>query len=92
MVVNPVSSVTSQPAGLLVQPPLLLTSGVPRPGGKLQLQVPARAGHEYLLQYTTNLTSPGWVNLPSVPGTNGTLILSDPAAAGPQRFYRVQEQ
>jgi len=92
VVANEVNTVTSQPASLLVQPPLSLNNGVYIVGGQVQFQVPALAGHLYELQYKDDLNSPSWVDLPQVQGTNGTLILSDTPGAVPERFYRVQEQ
>jgi hypothetical protein len=91
-VANEVTTVTSQPASLLVQPPLSLTNGIQFGAGQIQFQVPALAGHLYELQYKDDLTSTTWLTLPQVPGTNGALILSDVPTGVPQRFYRVQQQ
>ena len=47
---------------------------------------------KYTLYYTTNLISGMWTNIPSqtgVPGSGGVDILTDPAPADMQRFYRV---
>jgi hypothetical protein len=92
VVVNPVSSATSQPATLLVQPPLALTNVVRLSAGQIQFQLPALAGDQYILQYKDELTDSSWVTLPQVGGTNGMLILTDTPGAARRRFYRVQEQ
>ena len=47
----------------------------------------------YRIQWTSNFPAPAWQTLTSnVPGTNGTLRITDPGAItnAPARFYRVQ--
>ena len=58
----------------------------------LRVSVPTTSGKAYALEYKDLLGESEWTRLPAVPGTNGQLILTDPAAAGPQRFYRVREE
>ncbi|MDW8310252.1 MAG: autotransporter-associated beta strand repeat-containing protein, partial [Verrucomicrobiales bacterium] len=47
-------------------------------------------GTAYVLQYTTNLVSPAWVNVATNTATASTASQTDPTAAGSaRRFYRV---
>lgn len=57
-----------------------------------RVSVPTTSGKSYRLEYKDLLDEPEWTRLPVVPGTGGPLMLTDPAAPGPQRFYRVREE
>ena len=93
VVANQVSAVPSELARLEVRTDsLVLTNYALLTGGQMQFQVHAIAGRNYWLQYKEDLGSPTWTDLPSVPGTNGWLILSDTTGAVPRRFYRVREE
>ena len=58
----------------------------------LRLSVPTTTGKSYGLEYKASLSEPEWTRLPAASGTDGQLILTDPAAPGSQRFYRVREE
>jgi hypothetical protein len=57
----------------------------------LTLSLPSQSGRVYVLQYKDSLSDTNWNSLPLVPGNGGTLILADPSATNPQRFYQVQK-
>ena len=45
----------------------------------------------YQLQYKTNLTQTGWINLGNpITASGGILSTNDVPPADPQRFYRLQ--
>jgi hypothetical protein len=52
---------------------------------------PTVSGHDYNIQYKTNLTDAAWQTLSIVPGTGSPLLLPDPTNPG-SRFYRVYVQ
>jgi hypothetical protein len=58
----------------------------------VRVSVPTTSGKSYGLEYKASLSEPAWTRLPAASGTGGQLILTDPAAPGPQRFYRVREE
>jgi hypothetical protein len=45
----------------------------------------------YVLEYKDSLADLNWTPLPAVPGNGGLLLLTDPNATGPRRFYRVRQ-
>lgn len=47
-------------------------------------------GATYHLERKTGLGDPDWTPVASVPGNGATQVLTDPAAGGPQGFYRVR--
>ncbi len=55
----------------------------------LNLHLPTQSGKVYVLQYKNALSDSNWTSFPLVPGTGGSLQLSDPSATNSQRFYRV---
>jgi Regulator of chromosome condensation (RCC1) repeat len=61
-------------------------------GHRFSVSFPSRGGVSYALEYEAALGCGAWTNLPPVPGTGGTLTLTDPSADAPARFYRVQSQ
>jgi hypothetical protein len=77
----------------------LVAGNVPVP----QLLRPARQGSRfsvlfqtlnrmnYALEYENSLAASNWTALPAVSGNGVLRLLVDPAAAGAQRFYRVQQ-
>ena len=63
---------------------------VAQTNGTLAYTWSAVAGRTYLVQFTTNLMYPNWVNLGgTVTATNGVASACDPSPSDPQRFYRV---
>jgi hypothetical protein len=71
-------------------PPLAFGLGnVGWAGGVLTVAVPTQSGRVYRLEYKNSLTDSAWTGLPLVPGNGGIQVLSDAAASGAQRFYRV---
>lgn len=58
----------------------------------LRLSVPTLTGKSYGLEYKDSLSAPEWTRLPTVSGTGGQSIITDPAPPGPQRFYRMREE
>jgi hypothetical protein len=55
-----------------------------------KVTVPTQSGRVYALEYKTSLQGPNWTALPLAAGNGGMVTLTDPAAAGAQRFYRVR--
>jgi len=52
--------------------------------------VPTVAGRNYTLERSASLTAPGWTPLGTLPGNGAIRTFTDPAATGPQQFYRVR--
>lgn len=50
---------------------------------------PTALGHNYGIQYTTNLSNPNWQTITTLPGVDAAQTLSDTPGAS-SRFYRVQ--
>jgi hypothetical protein len=48
------------------------------------------AGKRYILEYTDVLPSTNWTALPPVTGDGSVMMLTDPGATTPQRFYRLR--
>jgi len=57
----------------------------------LNIAVPTRSGRVFRLEYKDSFSDNSWMALPLVAGTGGTLTLTDSAATGSQRFYRVRQ-
>ncbi len=69
-------------------------SGIVRNGnGEVSITFGTIAGKIYRLEYKNDLNDEIWTILPQPPTTaaSGTLTLSDPIGANPQRFYRVRQ-
>ena len=58
-------------------------------GGFFRMAFPTTTGESYTLQYKTNLTDPTWLNLQTLPGTGGTLVITNSTAIPPSRFFRI---
>ncbi len=75
-----------------LNPPANQISAVQVAGNDLAISVPSVVGETYQLQFTTDLTSGIWSNVPGVSVTNsiGALLTltNFGGAAGPQGFYR----
>jgi hypothetical protein len=54
------------------------------------VSLPTQSGRVYALEYKNSLADPAWTPLPLVAGTRHERTLTDPSAAGAQRFYRVR--
>ena len=47
-------------------------------------------GHNYRVEYKTNLTDAVWGTLLDQPATTGAIVITDPVGTNPRRFYRVR--
>jgi hypothetical protein len=54
------------------------------------VSLPTEWSRVYALEYKTSLTDSQWTALPLVAGNGSSRTLTDPTAAGQQRFYRVR--
>ena len=78
-----------------------IDTGPPGPGpqvlnpqlrdGTFSVSVPTASGRVYVLEYADALAENPWTALPLVAGDGAVKRLVDPAASGPQRFYRVRQ-
>ena len=58
--------------------------------GSIQLAWTALPGVQYQVQYKTNLTQTGWINLGGIiTATKNPMTFSNNIGSDPQRFYRV---
>lgn len=69
-------------------PPFL--SAPLRLDGRFSVSLSTARGRAYCLEFKTSLADPDWTPVASDPGSGAPQLLSDPAAVGPQRFYRVR--
>lgn len=58
--------------------------------GTFQVTTATRSARVYRLEYKDDLAEPSWHGLPLVAGNGHERVLSDPAPATAQRFYRVR--
>lgn len=58
-------------------------------GGQFSLSVTAEANRTCVLQYTTDLNAPNWINVSTNIVTTGMLTLTDVTNGDAMRFYRV---
>jgi hypothetical protein len=61
-------------------------------GDTFSVSVMTESGRTYLLQSKDALSDPIWVTVQTVPGTGGTVTLTDLNATAATRFYRVEVQ
>jgi hypothetical protein len=54
------------------------------------VSLPTQSGRVYALEYQDALSNGPWTALPLAAGNRCTVTLTDPTAAGTQRFYRVR--
>jgi hypothetical protein len=87
---NAVGSVGSRDAVLQVDE--FRITGISRNVGTTEIFFTTTSGRSYVVEYSTDLGSGTWPGLPAVAGTGGTVSVTDSAATGQQRFYRVREQ
>jgi M6 family metalloprotease-like protein len=59
--------------------------------GQFKVVLPTAPGKNYALEYRDSPIAGSWSALPAVQGTGGLQVLTDPAANGPQRSYRVKQ-
>jgi len=52
----------------------------------------SQTGFTYVVEYKTNLNSPGWISLLTTNGTGNPVIIQDPTTNAPSRFYRIRAQ
>jgi hypothetical protein len=70
--------------------PVLPPVGLSVSGTSVAVSLQSETGLNYTLQYKDALADPAWIPvLPSVAGTGGTIILTDPAPSPSGRLYRV---
>lgn len=60
-------------------------------GNAFSVSLISQNNRVYRLESKDRLSDNNWIGLPLVAGTGGTLTLTDPAATGSQRFYRVRQ-
>jgi len=78
------------PLGLAETQPVRAVRPPAAPNGAFNLSIPALTGKSYTVQYKNSLTDPVWIDLQTVVGTGGRVMITDPEAARePTRFYRV---
>lgn len=82
---SPTNAATVSAALVSVVPPLLSSTAS---GSAVNLSFPSVAGHDYNVQYKTNLTDSVWQTLTTVSGT-GTNLVVPGAGADRARFYRL---
>ena len=89
IVTNAAGSITSVPVTLQVTAGVTLAfSG--RTGTTNTFAIQSAVGTTYILEFKDSLTDPNWTPLPSITGTGGLLLLQDPSATVPARFYRLR--
>jgi hypothetical protein len=59
--------------------------------GTFSVSVATASGKSYQLEYKDSLSDTNWTSLSPSPGDGNVKMLTDPAAAGPRRFYRVKQ-
>jgi hypothetical protein len=75
---------------LVIPAPTPTIQGVTRTGNTLFFSWVSAAGKSYQVQYKTNLTQTGWLNLGSPIVAGGSVTsTSDSIGPDPQRFYRI---
>ena len=61
-------------------------------GSSFSVAVSTVLGANYTLEYKASLRDADWIATQTLPGTGGTITLTDSAATNPTRFYRVRVQ
>ncbi len=61
-------------------------------GTEFGVSVATASGRNYVLEYKDALTDLEWITLPGVAGDGTVKVLTDPAPATGQRFYRVRSE
>ena len=59
-------------------------------GGQVAVAWPSVTGQTYQLAYKDNLAAPTWTLIPgSIPGTGGSIVMTNNLGASPQRFFKL---
>jgi hypothetical protein len=82
---SPTNTDTMSAALVSVKPPQLTAASS---NNIINLSFPSVSGHDYNIQYKTNLLDAAWLTLTTVPGTGTNVIVPD-APNQSSRFYRV---
>ena len=82
---SPTNTDTMTAALVSVVPPSLSSS---TSGNNVNLSFPSVTGHDYNVQYKTNLTDAVWQTLTTASGTGTNVLVPDAATLG-SRFYRL---
>jgi hypothetical protein len=61
-------------------------------GTTVLLNLPTTAGHQYVIEYRTNLTTGTWKTLQTFTGDGSLKIVTDPVTNDAARFYRAVSQ
>jgi len=59
-------------------------------GTTSKFSFPTDLGPDYIVEYKSNLTDPGWMRLSTNAGTGGIVEITDPTVGIASRFYRVR--
>jgi len=62
-----------------------------RSGNQFRVLVQTFSGNNYALEFKSSLIAAGWTAIVTNYGNGALQFLTDPAANGPQRFYRVRQ-
>jgi sugar lactone lactonase YvrE len=90
---NSLGAVSSQVAMVVVSmPPAIKIISPAIVGGSVRVSVETVLGASYALECKDSLNAPTWRTLQVLPGTGGTLMLTDNTATSSVRFYRVRAQ
>jgi hypothetical protein len=88
-VTNSAGTITSPPATLQVVTGLSMVF-TSRAGSTNTFSVQSINGTTYNLEFKDSLTATNWTLIvPSITGTGSLLLMQDPSATGPARFYRL---
>ena len=78
------------PAGVNAQPPPLPAIAYAKDGSSVTFTLSVLPNFRYRLEYKDDLSAAAWTPLgSSITATGTTIQITDPDAAGPQRFYRA---
>jgi hypothetical protein len=58
-------------------------------GGTIQINLPTAPGHQYEIQYRTNLATGDWLPLQTISGDGSVFIINDSVTNDASRFYRA---
>lgn len=70
-------------------PPAIELPSLSAAPGVFSLRIPSTSGKNYSLQYLDDLRGTNWTSFSPTAGTGQPLLLTDPSATPPRRFYRV---
>lgn len=87
----PAGSRFSVQGGFWIMPPFRLFAPA-KSGGNFNISFETTAGRTYIIEYTDSLNPPNWQPLPNVTGDGTVKTITDAAANGIRRYYRVREQ